>query len=419
MELVAEALRAPVPKKGIDVSTEERENGPKRHRSRRGGNRRRRPDGNKPSAPPREGAGRVDIPAVRPMPTDGNIYAAIDLGTNNCRLLVARPAPGGFEVIDAFSRTVGLGEELTATGALSDKSMERAISALKICAGKIERDGATHVRAIATEACRLAQNGPSFVARVKEETGIDFDIITTGEEAALAAAGCAALADPACENVLVFDIGGGSTELVWLDLCERCDETGQPRIVAWTSLPCGVVTLTDKFELSDERFDEECIGVELYQEMVDYVRSRLRASGAYELFGKRDDETPAHLLGTSGTVTTVAGIALGLKKYDRNKVDGTWLHLDLVQQVSLRVAKMSRGARSRHPCIGRDRAEFIVAGCAILEAIRDLWPSDRLRVADRGLREGILIRLMAEAGDSELARERVLGLNIPVAGPRS
>jgi len=391
------------------VSTEERGNGPKRHRSRRGGNRRRRPNDKRPPAPRPEAQRRVDIPAAHPLPDDGNVYAAIDLGTNNCRLLVAKPAPGGFEVIDAFSRTVGLGEQLNSTGALSDSSMDRAISALKVCASKIKRDGATHVRAIATEACRFAENGAAFIERVERETGLHFDIITAGEEAALAAAGCAALADPTCENVLVFDIGGGSTELVWLDLCERCETTGQPRIVAWTSLPCGVVTLTDMFGLSDECFEQHCIGVELYDKMVGYVRDRLRASGAYELFADRPDDRPAHLLGTSGTVTTVAGIALGLKKYDRAKVDGTWLHLDLVRQVSLRVAKMSRAARSRHPCIGADRAEFIVAGCAILEAIRDLWPSDRLRVADRGLREGILIRLMAEAGDSALARERIMG----------
>ena len=391
------------------MSTEERENGPKRHRSRRRGNRRRRPNDKTPQAPRPEASRRVDIPAAHPLPDDGNVYAAIDLGTNNCRLLVAKPAAGGFEVIDAFSRTVGLGEQLNSTGALSDTSMDRAISALKVCASKIKRDGATHVRAIATEACRFADNGAAFIERVERETGLHFDIITAGEEAALAAAGCAALADPTCENVLVFDIGGGSTELVWLDLCERCETTGQPRIVSWTSLPCGVVTLTDLFNLSDERFEQECIGVELYDKMVNYVRDRLRASGAYELFADRPDDRPAHLLGTSGTVTTVAGIALGLKKYDRSKVDGTWLHLDLVRQVSTRVAKMSRAARARHPCIGMDRAEFIVAGCAILEAIRDLWPCDRLRVADRGLREGILIRLMAEAGDSALARERIMG----------
>lgn len=405
-------FRAPLPKKGIDVSTEERANGSKRHRTRRrGGNRRRRPKGTPPSAPAQKVVEAVDIPAAHPMPPDGNIYAAIDLGTNNCRLLVARPAPGGFEVIDAFSRTVGLGENLSKTGALSEAAMERAVNALKVCAGKIQRDKATHVRAIATEACRLASNGDEFIARVEKETGIHFDIIAAGEEAALAAAGCAALADPTCENVLVFDIGGGSTELVWLDLKERCEVTGQPRIVAWTSLPCGVVTLTDMFHLGNERYTDESVGMELYNEMVAYVRKRLRDSGADETFAARPDGEPAHLLGTSGTVTTVAGMALGLKKYDRTKVDGTWLHLDLVRQVSHRVAKMSRAARARHPCIGADRAEFIVAGCAILEAVRDLWPCDRLRVADRGLREGILIRLMAEAGDSALARERIMGTN--------
>ncbi len=338
-----------------------------------------------------------------------NVYAALDLGTNNCRLLVARPAPGGFEVIDAFSRTVRLGEELTSTGTLAKSAMDRTLNALRVCAGKIEKRGVTHLRAIATEACRLAENGENFIERVKRETGISFDIITAGEEAALAAAGCAALADPGCENVLVFDIGGGSTELVWLDLCDRNEETGQPKIVTWTSLACGVVTLTDHFQLSHEDFEDNPIEPQLYEDMVEFVRKRLQQAGAYDTFGKRNDDQPAHLLGTSGTVTTLAGISLGLKRYDRNKVDGTWLHLDLVQQVSRRVAKMNRKARAKHPCIGRDRAEFILAGCAILDAIRDVWPCDRLRVADRGLREGILIQLMGEAGDGALARERVMG----------
>ena len=348
-------------------------------------------------------------PDTLEMNGGGNVYAALDLGTNNCRLLVAKPAPGGFDVIDAFSRTVRLGEELTSTGELSQGAMDRTLSALKVCSGKIEKRGVTHLRAIATEACRLAENGASFVERIKKETGISFDIITAEEEAALAAAGCAALADPSCENVLVFDIGGGSTELVWLDLSNRDEKTGQPEIKAWSSLPCGVVTLTDHFRLSSDEFEDAPIGADLYESMVEFVRGRLRQAGAYESFGKRPAEIGAHLLGTSGTVTTIAGISLGLKRYDRNKVDGTWLHLDLVDQVSKRVAKMSRKARSKHPCIGRDRAEFIVAGCAILEAIRDVWPCDKLRVADRGLREGILINLMSEAGDGDLARERVLG----------
>ena len=398
---------------------EHRSRGSRRQRSRRGKSRRRGSQKNHPSNPQSKAIKLAHPPAASVISRDeSNIYAALDLGTNNCRLLIAKPAVGGFQVLDAFSRTVGLGEQITTTGELSQSSMDKAVSALKVCASKIEKNGVTHTRAIATEACRLASNGPAFVNRVKRETGIEFDIISAGEEAALAAAGCAALADPACESALVFDIGGGSTELVWLDLCDRCEITGQPEIVSWTSLPCGVVTLTDKFELTSGAFDQKPIGLELYNDMVEYVKARLRDLGAYEQFSGRPTDRDAHLLGTSGTVTTLAGMALGLKKYDRNKVDGTWLHLDLVEQVSHRIALMSRRARSRHPCIGKGRAEFIVAGCAILEAVRDVWPSERLRVADRGLREGILIRLMAEAGDSELAKQRILGAPTPQSEQR-
>ncbi len=387
------------------MSTEERKGGPRRHRSRRGGNRRRR--STKATIATDQGSAAAD--AVRVAPPSGNVYAALDLGTNNCRLLVAKPVANGFEVIDAFSRTVRLGEGITRTKMLSAVAEDRTIAALRICAQKLRRRDVTHVRAIATEACRLAGNSEDFIKRIKRQTGIAFDIISTREEAALAATGCAALADPTCQDVLVFDIGGGSTELIWLDLCERDEETGEPKIVNWVSLPCGVVTLTDRFGLAHDRFADVPISFDLYYRMIDFVKAKLISEGAYELFKRPDPEKPAHLLGTSGTVTTLAGITLDLPRYDRNIVDGSWLPLEKVDQEVGRLVSLGRNARAEHPCIGEDRAEFILAGCAILDAIRHLWPCDRLRVADRGLREGILIQLMAKAGDIEPARARVMG----------
>jgi exopolyphosphatase / guanosine-5'-triphosphate,3'-diphosphate pyrophosphatase len=318
------------------------------------------------------------------------VYAAIDLGTNNCRLLVAKRSRDGFRVIDAYSRIVRLGEGLAHTGELSRGAMDRALEGLKICAAKMERRGVTRVRSIATEACRTAQNSPAFVSRVKSETGIALDIVSTADEAKLAVTGCAPLLDPEHAAALVFDIGGGSTELMWVRQGERPDsETKlQPTIKDWTSLPCGVVTLAEIYGGGE-------VSRDLFEEMVGDVSNRL---------GSFKDRLPQHfcgkdeyhLLGTSGTVTTIAGIHLGLERYDRSRVDGAWVNKADVSSVTDSLLSMSLSQRAAHPCVGVERADLVLAGCAILEAISRAWPAERLRVADRGLREGILFSLMEE-----------------------
>jgi len=329
------------------------------------------PQGTTPKAEPQPPASRE--PAV---------YAAIDLGTNNCRLLVAKRSREGFRVIDAYSRIVRLGEGLAANGRLSEEAMDRALAALTICAEKMQRRGVTRARSIATEACRTADNGPGFVERVKRETGIELDIVSTADEAQLAVGGCAPLLDPEHAAALVFDIGGGSTELMWV----HHEGKPKPEILDWTSLPCGVVTLA-------ETYGGESVSQDLYAEMVADVSARLL------LFKQRlaERECPQkrfHLLGTSGTVTTIAGVHLGLKRYDRAKVDGAWVGLDDVAEVTKTLLGMTLSERAAHSCVGQERADLVLAGCAILEAIASAWPAERLRVADRGLREGILFSLM-------------------------
>lgn len=325
-------------------------------------------------------------------PNSDKIYGALDLGTNNCRLLVARRARGGFQVVDSFSRIVRLGEGVSATGVLSDAAMNRALAALKICSEKMARRGVTRARTIATEACRAAGNGAEFLARVKAETGLELDIVTTEDEARLAVAGCAPLVDRTCGSALVFDIGGGSTELMWVGI----EGTKRPSIRDWTSLSCGVVTLAEHYggaDVSDALFDDMVADV----------------SGQLASFAERCDAAEAlsnggfHLLGTSGTVTTVAGVHLGLERYDRSQVDGTWVTPDEVRRVTDTLLGMGYDGRAAHPCIGRERADLVLAGCAILEAIHRAWPADRLRVADRGLREGILMSLI---GADEARRRR-------------
>ncbi len=329
-----------------------------------------------------------------------NVYAALDLGTNNCRLLVAKPTRRGFHVIDAFSRIVRLGEGVAASGHMSELAMARAIDALRICQSKIVRQRVTRSMMVATEACRVAGNGPEFISRVREELGLDIEILSREDEAKLAVCGCASLIDVESDNAMVFDIGGGSSELIWLDLerrqgywrrslADRLD--AHTCISAWTSLPVGVVSMAEKF-------DGRNVTPESFEAMVASVTRMIEPFEAEHRIADQIARGRVHLLGTSGTVTTIAGILLGLPRYDRNRVDGCWLSTPDVRAVTASLLARSFAERVAEPCIGTERADLVLAGCAILEALLRMWPAERLRVADRGLREGILATLMAADG---------------------
>ncbi len=312
-------------------------------------------------------------------------FAALDLGTNNCRLLIARPAGAdGFTVVDAFSRIVRLGEGLATSGRISDAAIERAMSALHICSDKLVKRGVHLSRAVATEACRRAQNGKAFVDRVYRETGIVLEIIDAGEEARLAAGGCHALLESGDGPALIFDIGGGSTELVRVE-----SPGGVLRIIDWTSIPWGVVSLSETEPQGTADRDSRLAAYRRMRDrvavvMADFVDHRHLPA-----------EAPLRLLGTSGTVTTLASVYLGLTRYARDAVDGLCVPAGDFRKISEMLAKKSMADRARVPCIGPERADLVVAGCAILEAILDLWPAPRVGVADRGIREGILRNLMA------------------------
>ena len=322
----------------------------------------------------------------------GTLYAALDLGTNNCRLLVAKPEGRSFRVVDAYSRIVRLGEGIGYSHRLSDAAMARAIEALAVCRDKLSLCGSpVRMRLIATEACRAAENGPLFIERVRAETGLALEIVTRETEARLAVAGCTSLVAPDADGVVLFDIGGGSSELVWLDLRNRCGARGLALtrfIRHWTSLPLGVVTLA-------ERHGGTKVGPESFEAMVEDVSEHLTSFAMGAMLSDAISSGDVHMLGTSGTVTTLAGVHLGLERYDRRRVDGTWLADTDVSAMIERLLAMPYEERVDNPCIGADRADLVLAGCAILEAIRRRWPCKRLRVADRGLREGILMELMA------------------------
>ena len=335
---------------------------------------------------PYEGAKRAHFNANQPL------YAALDLGTNNCRLLIAKPTRAGqFYVVDAFSRIVRLGEGLAKHGTLSQGAMDRATEALKICAAKLDRQPIKKYRLIATEACRQASNGSQFLQRVKKETGLDLEIINRETEARLAVSGCASLVGQHTNSVILFDIGGGSSEIALVQFQGKRSPRLANHIAAWTSLPVGVVTLS-------ERHGGQEVTQDIFDEMVAEVDQLIAKTAPQQLLSFEPDRQNFHLLGTSGTVTTLAGLHLDLPRYDRRQVDGLWMKDADVDQMLQKLLSWDIDKRSANPCIGPDRSDLVLAGCAIMQAIRKRWPSNRMRVADRGLREGLLNDMMARDG---------------------
>lgn len=312
--------------------------------------------------------------------------AAIDLGTNNCRLLIGRMISGRLLVVDSFSRIVRLGEMMATTGILSEAAMARTLSALKVCADRIAHHKVAHVRAVATAACRRAANAETLIVRVEAETGLKLDVVSAREEARLAALGCAPLVGKKYEGAIVFDIGGGSTEVIWLKrgLIGKHGRRGKPEMVHFCSVPVGVMTLAE--EDGHAGYDG------MYNRLIENFSAMRREMDAFGPF----DATRYHLLGTSGTVTTLAGIALHLPRYIRSRVDSTWHDCETMRRMVTGLVGLSRSARAAIGCVGEERADLIIPGCAIYNAIQATWPCASLRVADRGLREGILRDLARE-----------------------
>jgi exopolyphosphatase/guanosine-5'-triphosphate,3'-diphosphate pyrophosphatase len=320
----------------------------------------------------------------RERPPPAPCFAAVDLGTNNCRMLVGSPAGDGFRVLDSFSRIVRLGEGLHETGRLSEAAMARAIMALQGCQARLSRRQVRTVRAIATEACRQASNGAAFIDRARAETGLCIDIISTREEAELALESCAPLLRDCGRRALLFDIGGGSTEVAWVRL--GCGDE-PPQLVGTMSLPVGVVTLAERFGALAQTEDG-------FAAMVEDITAQLVGFDSVHCIGQEIRQGGVRLLGTSGTVTTLAGIALALPRYSRPAVDGVVLTRQEAREALAALQALGREGLAAHPCIGPDRAEFVLPGCAIFAAIQELWPAEEIGVADRGLREGMLLRMM-------------------------
>jgi exopolyphosphatase / guanosine-5'-triphosphate,3'-diphosphate pyrophosphatase len=356
-------------------------------------------DASPPHRPDPRGALRAAQAASR-RDGAGPAYAALDLGTNNCRLLMATPAAGGFRVVDSFSRIVRLGEGLVGTGRLADGAMDRALVALRACAEKLSRRPVRALQAVATEACRRAANGPAFLARVEAETGLRLRTITAREEAELAVESCAPLLEAGDRRALLFDIGGGSTEIAWL----RVDPQHQmPELIGYISIPLGVVTLA-------ERCGEACFTEAGFHAVMDEVAEKLAGFDAVHRIAQEIRAGGVRLMGTSGTVTTLAGVAMALPRYRRPLVDGQTLDAAVADQALGDLFALGRAGLAAHPCVGPDRVDFVLPGCAVYAAIRRVWPVPRLTVADRGLREGMLLRLIrADRAASRRPAPRGLG----------
>lgn len=325
------------------------------------------------------------------LSSGGPIIAAIDLGTNSCRLLVAKVDGQTFKIIDSFSRVVRLGENVQSTNRLSEEAIERTLAALRICKDKIVQNRVVSLRAVTTEACRRATNRDELISRARTEIGLHVEVITPEEEAHLALSGCAGVLNTRVPYAIAFDIGGGSTEVMWLSIKEprRLHRRRFPiiEVLDCISLPCGVVTLSDKYE--NQSYDEK-----IYREIRESVHNELKIFSQKNKIDEFAQNQRVQMVGTSGTVTTLAAITLGLEKYDRRAIDGVFLKAEDAHRISQEIFSMDQEQRSQHPCIGKGRTDMVVMGTAILEGIFDTWAIPKLRVADRGVREGILMELI-------------------------
>jgi exopolyphosphatase/guanosine-5'-triphosphate,3'-diphosphate pyrophosphatase len=353
---------------------------------------------------PAQGLRRAEPSGRQPL------YAAVDLGTNNCRLLIAEPRQGGFRAVESHSQAVRLGEGIASEGRISDAAWARGMEALRVIRDKVRARGVPHVRCVATEACRVASNGRAFIDEVRNTLGLSFRVIDPEEEARLAVIGCHNLIAPDADTAIVVDIGGGSTEISVVDAsrARRDGLRGMLRdmpLLGWESHGVGVVTLTERHAGRAE--------AERYDAMLEVVRVALRGSALAASLG---DRPHGHLVGTSGTVTSLAALHLGLERYQRSEVDGAWMSREDAARVTRDLHAMGPEGRKAQGCIGQDRAHLIMAGCAILQAVFETYPVGRIRVADRGLREGLLLSMIH--GPPRRSRGRGKGPR-PIEPPRS
>ncbi|MBR2136421.1 MAG: Ppx/GppA family phosphatase [Alphaproteobacteria bacterium] len=311
-------------------------------------------------------------------------YAAIDLGTNSCRLVIAQPTPSSFHVVETFSKITRLGEDIIHGNMLTKPAVKRTLAALRVCRAIIdEYSPIIRMRFVATAACRRALNGKEFEEAVERETGLDMEVISSKEEARLAVVGCMPLLNRMLKRALVFDIGGGSTEIS----LARVTETGKTFIEGFVSLPYGVVTISEAFP------GKEMTNL-AYNTIVDRTQKILQEFEEKYHIAEAIKNQEIQVIGTSGTVTVLGAVHLNLPRYNRAAVDGIALSGADVEKVINRIKNMGYEGRCRHSCIGKQKADLTISGCAIIEALYSFWSISEITIADRGIREGILLDMI-------------------------
>lgn len=316
--------------------------------------------------------------------TGGDNYAAIDLGTNSCRLVIATPTPSSFRIVETFSKITRLGEGIINNNELSHTAIRRTVNALRVCAGVLEEYAPiVKARYVATAACRRAKNCRYFMDLVKKETGLNIEIISPQEESRLAVVGCVPLLNRNIKRALVFDIGGGSTEVS----LARMSNSGRTIIEGFVSLPYGVVTVS-------EAFPEHEMTDLAYNTIIERTHKILAEFEEKYHISEDIKNQKIQVLGTSGTVTVLGAVHLNLTRYNRSAVDGLALSAQDVDKTISKIKRMGDEGRKKHACIGMQKADLTIAGCAIIEGLMSFWNVSEITIADRGIREGILLDLM-------------------------
>lgn len=311
-------------------------------------------------------------------------YAAIDLGTTSCRLVIASPTPTSFRIVETFSKVTRLGEGIINDNELSRVAIKRTVNALKVCAGVINEYAPIHrSRFVATAACRRAKNCKEFLDLVRKETGLNIETISSKEESRLAVVGCIPLLNRNIKRTLVFDIGGGSTEIS----LARVTNSGNTFIEGFVSLPYGVVTISEAFPSKDmTNLAYDTIMERTHKLLKDFDEKY----NIYEAIKNQEIQ----VIGTSGTVTVLGAVHLNLTRYNRSAVDGISITKQDIDRAIAKIKRLGDEGRKKHSCIGAQKADLTMAGCAIIEGLCSFWPIEEITVADRGIREGILLDMM-------------------------
>lgn len=307
-------------------------------------------------------------------------FAAIDLGSRNCRTIVGcQSKAGAFEYIETYSKSVSLADGVAASKKLSRKSMDRTIEALAFCSKVLSRYAGLTYLAVATDAMRRAENASVFIKRVKRELGLIISIITPQEEAYYAALGCIEVLSLETEIFVVFDIGGGSSEIA---LCRQKSDK-DIELIDSLSIPYGVINLLEsKDHLTFSGYSN------LVQKISDLSRDFLNQYAT-----TLDFVNNFQCIGTSGTTTTVAALNMNLRFYDREKINDSILQFSEILKTVHYVQSLSEDERKLHPYISQSNEDLVLGGLTILEGIVRGLPASTITVTDRGVRDGVVYAL--------------------------